>query len=105
MARRTGRAPDWSALSAVVLVGNRQSWSVHGRRGRPIFQVLGQQTQAPRERPKAVGRAPMTDAELADVKKRATARQDGGRRVLAADYSRRDRGKTKFSSSDTQVGK
>jgi hypothetical protein len=47
----------------------------------------------------------MTDAELADVKKRATAMQDGGDAFFADElFTAAIEGKTKFSSSDTQVG-
>ena len=60
----------------------------------------------PLERPKQFGlRATMTDAELADLKKRAAAMQDGGDAFFADELvTAAIEGKTKFSSTDTQVG-
>jgi hypothetical protein len=47
----------------------------------------------------------MTDAELADLKKRATAMMDGGDAFFADElFTAAIDGKTRFSSSDTQVG-
>jgi hypothetical protein len=47
----------------------------------------------------------MTDAEFADLKKRATAMMDGGDAFFADElFTAAIEGKTKFSSADTQVG-
>jgi hypothetical protein len=75
--------------------------------GHPDFQgVWANNGMTPLERPKQFGlRTTMTDAELADVKKRATAMQDGGDAFFADElFTAAIEGKTKFSSSDTQVG-
>jgi hypothetical protein len=60
----------------------------------------------PLERPKQCGmRATMTDAELADLKKKAAKMMDGGDAFFADElFTAAVEGKTKFSSSDTQVG-
>ncbi len=60
----------------------------------------------PLERPKQFGlRATMTDAELADLKRRAQKMMDGGDAFFAEElFTAALEGKTKFSSSDTQVG-
>jgi hypothetical protein len=110
MARRTGPCILIGvALSAVVLVGQSgKPWSVPRMPdGHPDFQgVWANNGMTPLERPKQFGlRATMTDAELADVKKRATAMQDGGDAFFADElFTAAIEGKTKFSSSDTQVG-
>ena len=75
--------------------------------GHPDMQgVWANNTMTPLERPAQFGmRATMTDAELAELKKRAKQLMDGGdaffgdELVLAA-----LEGKTKFSSADTQTG-
>ena len=75
--------------------------------GRPDLQgVWANNGMTPLERPKQWGgRATMTDAELADLKKRVQALQDGGdaffgdELILAA-----LEGKEKFKSADTQTG-
>jgi hypothetical protein len=75
--------------------------------GRPDFQgVWANNGMTPLERPKQFGlRATMTDAELADLKKRAAALMDGGDAFFADELvTAAIDGKTKFSSSDTQVG-
>jgi hypothetical protein len=58
------------------------------------------------ERPKQFGmRTTMTDAELADLKKKAATLMDGGDAFFADElFTAAIEGKTKFSSSDTQVG-
>jgi hypothetical protein len=75
--------------------------------GRPDFQgVWANNGMTPLERPKQFGlRATMTDAELADMKKRAAALMDGGDAFFADELiTAVIDGKTTFSSSDTQVG-
>jgi hypothetical protein len=75
--------------------------------GHPDMQgVWANNNMTPLERPKQFGmRATMTDAELADLKKKATAMQDGGDAFFADELiTAALDGKTKFSSSDTQVG-
>jgi hypothetical protein len=75
--------------------------------GRPDFQgVWANNGMTPLERPKQFGlRATMTDAELADLKKRAAALMDGGDAFFADELiTAVIDGKTTFSSSDTQVG-
>ena len=85
-----------------------KSWSVPRMPdGRPDFQgVWANNGMTPLERPKQFGlRTTMTDAELADVKKRATAMQDGGDAFFADElFNAAIEGKTKFSSADTQTG-
>ena len=97
------------ALSAIVVGGQAaKSRSVPRMPdGRPDFQgVWANNGMTPLERPKQFGlRATMTDAELADLKKRATAMMDGGDAFFADELvTAAIEGKTKFSSSDTQVG-
>jgi hypothetical protein len=98
------------ALSGTVLVGQSSSnrWSVPRMTdGHPDFQgVWANNGMTPLERPKHFGlRATMTDAELADLKKKAAAMMDGGDAFFADELiSAAIDGKTKFSSSDTQVG-
>jgi hypothetical protein len=84
------------------------SWSVSRMPdGHPDLQgVWANNTMTPLERPAQFGnRATMTDAELADIKKRAAKMMDGGDAFFADELilATLD-GKTKFSSSDTQVG-
>jgi hypothetical protein len=75
--------------------------------GHPDFQgVWANNGMTPLERPKQFGlRATMTNAELMDLKKKAQAMQDGGDAFFADELiTAALDGKTKFSSSDTQVG-
>jgi hypothetical protein len=75
--------------------------------GRPDFQgVWANNGMTPLERPKQFGlRTTMTDAELADLKKRADAMLDGGDAFFGDElFTAAIEGRTKFSSSDTQVG-
>ena len=100
------------ALSTAVVSGGQSKgspgWSVpRTPDGRPDLQgVWANNGMTPLERPKQWGgRATMTDAELADLKKRVQALQDGGdaffgdELILAA-----LEGKEKFKSADTQTG-
>jgi hypothetical protein len=100
------------ALSTAVVSGGQSkapaAWSVPRTfDGRPDLQgVWANNGMTPLERPKQWGgRATMTDAELADLKKRVQALQDGGdaffgdELILAA-----LEGKEKFKSADTQTG-
>jgi hypothetical protein len=86
----------------------KSSWSVPRMPdGRPDFQgVWANNGMTPLERPKQFGmRATMSDAELAGLKKRATAMMDGGDAFFADElFTAAIEGKTRFSSSDTQVG-
>jgi hypothetical protein len=75
--------------------------------GRPDFQgVWANNGMTPLERPRQFGmRATMTDAELADLKKKAATLMDGGDAFFADELiNAAIDGKTKFSSADTQVG-
>ena len=91
-----------------VLGGQSRPWSVpRTPDGRPDFQgVWANNGMTPLERPKAWGaRATMTDAELADLKKKATALMDGGDAFFADELILAVlEGKTRFSSADTQTG-
>jgi hypothetical protein len=99
------------ALATAVISGQSKApstWSVpRTPDGRPDLQgVWANNGMTPLERPKQWGgRATMTDAELADLKKRVQALQDGGdaffgdELILAA-----LEGKEKFKSADTQTG-
>jgi hypothetical protein len=101
-------------LSAALVLGQAPAsdkaapWSVPRMPdGRPDFQgVWANNGMTPLERPKHFGlRTTMTDAELADLKKRAAALMDGGDAFFADELiTAAIDGKTKFSSSDTQVG-
>ena len=86
----------------------KSAWSVPRMPdGHPDFQgVWANNGMTPLERPKQFGlRTMMTDAELADLKKRAAAMQDGGDAFFADElFNAAIEGKTKFSSTDTQVG-
>jgi hypothetical protein len=85
-----------------------RTWSVPRMPdGHPDFQgVWANNGMTPLERPKQFGlRATMTDAELADLKKRATAMMDGGDAFFADElFTAAVDGKTKFNSADTQTG-
>ena len=75
--------------------------------GHPDMQgVWANNNMTPLERPKQFGlRATMTDAEFAELKKKAKALMDGGDAFFADElFTAVVEGKTKFSSSDTQVG-
>src|SRR4029453_8937099 len=95
------------ALSTTVVLG-QSKWSVPRMPdGHPDFQgVWANNGMTPLERPKQFGlRTTMTDAELADLKVRATKMMDGGDAFFADElFTAAIEGKTKFSSSDTQVG-
>ena len=84
------------------------SWTVpRTPDGRPDLQgVWANNNMTPLERPQQFGlRATMTDAEFAELKKRATAMMDGGDAFFADElFTAAIEGKTKFNSSDTQVG-
>ena len=85
-----------------------KAWSVpRTPDGHPDLQgVWANNGMTPLERPKQFGlRATMTDAELADLKRRATTLIDGGDAFFADELiNAAIDGKTKFSSTDTQVG-
>ena len=75
--------------------------------GHPDMQgVWANNNMTPLERPQQFGmRATMTDAEFAELKKKAKALMDGGDAFFADElFTAAVEGKTKFSSSDTQVG-
>jgi hypothetical protein len=75
--------------------------------GHPDMQgVWANNNMTPLERPTQFGlRATMTDAEFADLKKKAQALMDGGDAFFADELVTAVlEGKTKFSSTDTQVG-
>jgi hypothetical protein len=75
--------------------------------GHPDMQgVWANNSMTPLERPASFGmRATMTDAELADLKKKATAMMDGGDAFFADElFNAALEGKTKFRSADTQTG-
>ena len=98
------------ALSTTLVAGGQsgKSWSVPRMPdGHPDFQgVWANNGMTPLERPKHFGlRATMSDAELADIKRKAQAMQDGGDAFFADElFIAAVEGKTKFSSADTQTG-
>ena len=98
------------AALAVGLAGQttRSAWSVARMPdGRPDLQgVWANNGMTPLERPKQFGnRATMTDAELADLKKRAQKLVDGGDAFFGDElFVAALEGRAKFSSSDTQTG-
>ena len=105
------------ALLGTVVVGQsstpakaaaEKAWSVpRTPDGHPDLQgVWANNGMTPLERPKQFAlRATMTDAELADLKRRATTLIDGGDAFFADELiNAAIDGKTKFSSTDTQVG-
>ena len=98
-----------AALSATVAgQAGKASWSVPRMPdGHPDFQgVWANNGMTPLERPKVFGlRATMSDDELAQIKKKAQALQDGGDAFFADElFTAALEGKTKFSSADTQTG-
>jgi hypothetical protein len=103
-----------SIVVAALAVGlsaqapSRSTWSVPRMPdGKPDMQgVWANNGMTPLERPAVWGnRATMTDAELADLKKRAQKLIDGGDAFFADELITAVLdGKTKFSSGDTQTG-
>jgi hypothetical protein len=98
-----------AALSATVAgQAGKASWSVPRMPdGHPDFQgVWANNGMTPLERPKVFGlRATMSDAELADIKRKAQKMQDGGDAFFADElFNAAIEGQTKFSSADTQTG-
>jgi hypothetical protein len=101
------------ALSTTVALpaqsgGRSSSWTVpRTPDGRPDLQgVWANNNMTPLERPpRFAGRATMTDAEFAEVKRRAKELMDGGDAFFADELilAILD-GKTKFTSADTQTG-
>ena len=93
---------------AVGLSGQTPTWTVPRMPdGHPDMQgVWANNGMTPLERPAQWGnRATMTDAELADLKKRAQKLIDGGDAFFADELVLAAlEGKTKFSSADTQTG-
>ena len=99
------------AFATTALVSGqsaKSSWSVpRTSDGRPDLQgVWANNGMTPLERPKQFGlRTTMTDAEFADIQKRAARMQDGGDAFFADElFNAAIEGKEKFSSADTQVG-
>ena len=100
------------ALSTAIVSGGQSKaltgWSVpRTPDGRPDFQgVWANNGMTPLKRPKQwAGRATMTDAELADLKQRVQALQDGGDAFFADELILTAlEGKEKFKSADTQTG-
>jgi hypothetical protein len=75
--------------------------------GHPDMQgVWANNSMTPLERPPSFGmRATMTDAELADLKKKATKMMDGGDAFFADElFNAALEGQTKFKSADTETG-
>lgn len=103
-----GAALSMTAASPAQSSGQSSSWTVpRTPDGRPDLQgVWANNNMTPLERPKQFGlRATMTDAEFAELKKRATAMMDGGDAFFADElFTAAIDGKTKFTSADTQVG-
>jgi hypothetical protein len=100
-----------TVLSATVIAGQSAkptAWSVpRTPDGHPDFQgVWANNGMTPLERPKQFGlRAMMTDAELADLQKKAKAMMDGGDAFFADElFTAAVEGQTKFKSTDTQTG-
>lgn len=101
-------------IAVAVAVGvsgqtaNNKAWSVPRMPdGRPDLQgVWANNGMTPLERPKQFGnRASMTDAELADLKRRAQKLIDGGDAFFGEElFVAALEGKEKFRSSDTQTG-
>jgi hypothetical protein len=96
------------APSSAGAPAGRAAWSVPRMPdGKPDMQgVWANNGMTPLERPSVWGnRATMTDAELADLKKRAQQLIDGGDAFFADELILAAlEGKTKFSSADTQTG-
>jgi len=98
------------AFLGTVVVGQsgNKSWSVPRMPdGHPDLQgVWANNGMTPLERPKQFGlRTTMTDAELADLQKKAARMMDGGDAFFADElFTAAIEGQTKFSSADTQVG-
>ena len=100
------------ALSTAVVSGGQSKgssgWSVpRTPDGRPDLQgVWANNGMTPLERPKQwAGRTTLTDAELADLKRRVQGLQDGGDAFFADELILTAlEGKEKFKSADTQTG-
>ena len=114
VALSTAVVVDGQSSSAKATVDKSESaqarahWSVPRMPdGRPDMQgVWANNNMTPLQRPpQFAGRATMTDAELADLKKKVKALMDGGDAFFADELilAALD-GKTKFSSGDTQTG-
>ena len=94
--------------SSAAADAGRSAWSVPRMPdGRPDMQgVWANNNMTPLQRPpQFAGRATMTDAELADLKRKVKALMDGGDAFFADELilAALD-GRTKFSSADTQTG-
>jgi hypothetical protein len=99
--------PAQTSASAKATAG-KSAWSVlRMPDGRPDMQgVWANNNMTPLERPKQwAGRTTITDAELADLKRKLQQLMDGGDAFFADELilAALD-GKTRFSSADTQVG-
>ena len=103
----SGQTAPKPAAAAQATTG-KSSWSVPRMSdGRPDMQgVWANNGMTPLERPVQFGdRATMTDAELADLKKRAQKLADGGDAFFGDElFLAAIEGKAKFSSADTQTG-
>src|SRR5215510_15937543 len=108
MPRRTVVCILGIALSATVVFGQSSKWSVlRTPDGHPDLQgVWANNGMTPLERPKQFGlRTTMTDAELADLQKKAKAMMDGGDAFFADElFTAALEGQTKFKYTDTQTG-